>query len=170
MSSLQCLSHDRLLTRLHDLIQRDHSLEAELIAHLGEVDARRLYLEKACPSMFVFCVHALHFAEGVAYKRIAVARAARKFPELLVALETGDLHLTAASLIAPHLDQENVAPWVAAVCHKTAHLEDLFDSGGLHRLVRVHQLLAALLTRAQADEGSYPHHIEESPSWLHICR
>ncbi len=76
MSSLKSLSHDQLLTRLRDLIQRDHSLEAELIAHLGEVDVRRLYLGQACPSMFHYCVHVLHFAEGVAYKRIAVARAA----------------------------------------------------------------------------------------------
>jgi hypothetical protein len=120
MSSLQCLSHDRLLTQLHDLIRRDYTLEAELIVHLGEVDARRLYLERACPSMFHFCVRLLHFAEGVAYKRIAVARAARKFPELLAALERGELHLTAASLIAPHLDRECAAQWVAAVRHKTA--------------------------------------------------
>ncbi len=89
MSSLQCLSHDRLLTQLHDLIRRDYTLEAELIVHLGEVDARRLYLEKACPSMFHFCVHRLHFAEGVAYKRIDVARAARKFLEVLFALKNG---------------------------------------------------------------------------------
>ncbi len=44
MSSLKNLSHVQLLTQLHDLIRRDHTLEAELIAHLGEVDARRLYL------------------------------------------------------------------------------------------------------------------------------
>jgi hypothetical protein len=120
MSSLQCLSHDRLLAQLHELIQRDHTLEAELIAHLGEVDARRLYLQNVCPSMFHFCAHRLHFAEGVAYKRIAVARAARKFPDLLAALARGELHLTAASLIAPHLDREGAARWVAAACHKTA--------------------------------------------------
>jgi 5-methylcytosine-specific restriction endonuclease McrA len=120
MSSLQRLSHDQLLTQLHVLIQRDHTLEAELITHLGEVDARRLYLEQACPSMFHYCVHVLHFAEGVAYKRIAVARAARTFPELRVALESGDLHLTAASLLAPHLDRECAARWVAGARHKTA--------------------------------------------------
>ena len=82
MSSLKGVSHARLLTRLRDLVVRDHVHEAELIAHLAEVDARRLYLEQACSSMFDYCVRVLHFAEGVAYKRIAVARAAREFPEL----------------------------------------------------------------------------------------
>jgi 5-methylcytosine-specific restriction endonuclease McrA len=120
MLSLQSLSHDQLLTRLLGLIQRDLSLEAELIAHLGEVDARRLYLEQACPSMFHYCVQVLHFAEGVAYKRITVARAARKFPALRVALEGGEIHLTAACLLAPHLDRESAGQWVAGARHKTA--------------------------------------------------
>ncbi len=120
MSALKGLSHVQLLTRLRELVVRDHLHESELVAHLAEVDARRLYLGQACPSMFDYCVRVLHFAEGVAYKRIAVARAARKNPELLVALEQGGLHLTAASLIAPHLDRGCAAAWVAAARHKTA--------------------------------------------------
>ena len=119
-AALKGLSHVQLLTRLRELVVRDHLHESELVAHLAEVDARRLYLGQACPSMFDYCVRVLHFAEGVAYKRIAVARAARKNPELVVALEQGDLHLTAASLIAPHLDRGCAAAWVAAAWHKTA--------------------------------------------------
>ena len=120
MSALKGVSHARLLTRLRELVVRDHIHEAELIAHLAEVDARRLYLEQACPSMFDYCVRVLRFAEGVAYKRIAVARAAREFPELLAAIERGELHLTAASLIAPHLNRECAVAWLKAARHKTA--------------------------------------------------
>ena len=120
MSSLKGVSHARLLTRLRELVVRDHVHEVELIAHLAEVDARRLYLEQACPSMFDYCIRVLHFAEGVAYKRIAVARAVREFPELLGAIERGELHLTAASLIAPHLNRECAVVWLAAARHKTA--------------------------------------------------
>jgi len=120
MSALKGLSHARLLTRLHEIVVRDHVHEAELIAHLAEVDARRLYLEQACPSMFDYCVRVLQFAEGVAYKRIAVARAVREFPELLGAIERGELHLTAASLIAPHLNRECAVAWLKAARHKTA--------------------------------------------------
>jgi hypothetical protein len=36
--------------------------------------------------MFAWCVGALRFAEAVAYKRIAAARAARRHPELLEAV------------------------------------------------------------------------------------
>jgi len=120
MAPLDGLCHRQLLSRLHDLIRRDHSLEAELISHLGEVDARRLYLEQACSSMFHFCVHVLHFAECVAYKRITVARAARRFPELREALAAGDIHLTGASLIAPHLEPGCAPVWVEAARRKTA--------------------------------------------------
>ncbi len=46
-----------LLDRAHALVRRGLAIEAELLSHLGEVDARRLYLEQACSSMmFVYCV------------------------------------------------------------------------------------------------------------------
>lgn len=66
------LPNAQLLARVRDLVKRGNEAEAELLAHLGEVDARRLYLEEGCSSMFVWCQRVLHFAEGVAYKRIQV--------------------------------------------------------------------------------------------------
>jgi hypothetical protein len=96
-------SNLRLLERLAELLRRDRSGEAELVEVLGEVDARHLYLDQAYSSMFEYCVRELRFAEGVAYKRIAVARAARRHPEILAALASGEIHLTGACLIAPHL-------------------------------------------------------------------
>src|SRR5258706_10965963 len=96
--TLSGLPNAQLLARVRDLIQRGNQVEAELLAHLGEVDARRLYLEDGCPSMFAWCQRVLHFAEGVAYKRIQAARAARCHPELLDAVRRGDLHLTVVAL------------------------------------------------------------------------
>jgi len=110
----------RLLARVRDLVKRGNEAEAELLAHLGEVDARRLYLEEGCSSMFVWCQRALHFAEGVAYKRIQAARAARQFPEILEAVRRGDLHLTAVGLLAPKLTVSNCAELIKAACHRSA--------------------------------------------------
>src|SRR5882724_7097680 len=93
--SLAGLPSHQLLARVRELVRRGNALEAELLAHLGEVDARRLYLDEGCSSMFVYCQRVLHFAEGVAYKRIQAARAARRHPEILEALRCGQLHLTA---------------------------------------------------------------------------
>ncbi|MFB3117853.1 MAG: HNH endonuclease, partial [Myxococcota bacterium] len=120
MSGLKDLSSDQLLARLLELVHRDRELEAELIEHLAEVDARRLYLREGCSSMFAYCVQVLRFAEAVAYKRIAAMRAARRHPELLTALRNGELHLTAVSLLAPQLAAENVSELLAAARHRTA--------------------------------------------------
>jgi len=119
-SSLRTLPSDQLLARLHALIRRGSAVEVELLAHLGEVDARRLYLREACSSMFSYCVRVLHFAEPVAYKRIAAARVARRHPEVLDAVRQGDLHVTGASQLAPQLTPENSAELIQAVRHRTA--------------------------------------------------
>ena len=49
---LRDLSPDMLLARLQTLLARDHQVTADLLAHLAEVDLRRLYLDQACSSMF----------------------------------------------------------------------------------------------------------------------
>src|SRR5882672_7314295 len=97
----------KLLERVRKLVQRGNAVEAELLVHLAEVDARQLYLEEGCSSMFTYCQHVLHFAECVAYKRIQAARAVRRHPQILEALRRGDLHLTAVGLLAPKLTETN---------------------------------------------------------------
>ena len=75
---------------------------AALVAHLAELDARRLYLGAGFSSTFVYCTAILHLSEGGAYNRIEAARAARKYPIILDLLEDGALDLTTARLLAPH--------------------------------------------------------------------
>ncbi len=118
--TLEGLPNHELLERTPGLVRRGRAVEAELLSHLGEVDARRLYLEQACSSMFVYCVRVLHFSEAAAYKRIRAARATRRHPELLAALRRGDLHVTAVSLLAAQLSDENCGAWIQAARHKTA--------------------------------------------------
>jgi hypothetical protein len=118
--SLEGLGNSELLAAMHALVRRGCVVEADLLRHLGEVDARRLYLEEACSSMFVYCVRVLHFSEAAAYKRIRAARAARKSPELLAALRRGDLHVTAMSLLAAQITDENCDELLRAARHKTA--------------------------------------------------
>jgi hypothetical protein len=92
-------------TRLH--LQRAHALDADLLLLLGEIDARRLYAEKAFPSMFAFCTQELGFSEDVACNRIDVARLARRFPRVLDFVRAGRIHLTGLRLLQPVLTEEN---------------------------------------------------------------
>ncbi len=57
---LQSISDDDLLRRLTELVQQSRRVEADLIAHIGEVDDRRLFAREACSSMFVYAIEVLH--------------------------------------------------------------------------------------------------------------
>jgi hypothetical protein len=117
--SLRSLTDTELLGRLSDLVRQSRRVEAELIAHLGEVDARRLYRGEAAASMFVYATRVLHLSEAEAYLRITVARAAREHPALLARLASGELHLTGAALLAPLLTVENREAVLARAAHKS---------------------------------------------------
>src|SRR5438034_10018633 len=101
--SLTHLADQTLMRELTGLVTQDRITTAELLAHLAEVDERKLYLPAAYPSMFMYCVQDLRMSEDASLMRIRAARAARQFPAIFRALAGGRLHLTAVHLLAPHL-------------------------------------------------------------------
>jgi len=117
--SITSFSDDELLRRLAELLAQTRRSEADLVAHIGEVDRRRLYAREASPSMFAYCTEVLHLSEAEAYLRIAVARAAREHPHLLASLAEGRLHLTAIAKLAPHLTPENREALLERAVHKS---------------------------------------------------
>jgi hypothetical protein len=104
---LESVSDEELLRGLTGLLSQSRRAEADLVAHIGEVDRRRLFVRSACPSMFAYCTEVLRLSEHEAYLRITVARAAREHPVLLVLLATGRLHLAGIARLAPHLTAVN---------------------------------------------------------------
>jgi len=116
--SLAHLLDNDLLHSLSDLVARDRATTAKLLAHLAEVDTRRLYAPAGHSSMFAFCVEELKLSEGAAYRRIRAARAAREFPVLFEAVADGRLHLAAVSVLAPFLTGANVAELIEAATHR----------------------------------------------------
>ena len=116
--TLTKLSNRELVLALKDSVRGSRVVEAELLAYVGEVDARRLYLEEACSSMFGYCTEVLHFSEAAAYGRITAARAARRFPVILERIRSGALHLCGLKLLAPYLTPENHLELLAAAEHK----------------------------------------------------
>ncbi|HJS75266.1 MAG TPA: HNH endonuclease, partial [Vicinamibacteria bacterium] len=91
---IRSLSDPELLRRLSLLLSQSRRVEAELVAHIGEVDRRELFLSQACSSMYIYCIEVLRLSEAEAYLRIAVARTARRFPVILQMLSEGRLHLS----------------------------------------------------------------------------
>ncbi len=105
--ALREVHDDELLRRLGELVRQSRRVEADLVAHIGEVDERRLFARQAFPSMFVYCTQALHLSEAEAYRRITVARAARTHAALLGMLRDGRLHLSGLALLVPLLTPQN---------------------------------------------------------------
>jgi hypothetical protein len=101
------LSDDERLARVTGLAARARCATAELIAHLGEVEARGLHLASGYGSLFVYCRDALHLSEHAAYHRVAAARAARRFPVILDRLAEGAVNLTSVRLLSQHLTDTN---------------------------------------------------------------
>ncbi len=75
---LEAFSDDELIQRVTDLVGKSRRTEWELVAHIGEVEKRKLYAQKGRSSMHLYCTEVLHLSDAEAYLRIAAARASRK--------------------------------------------------------------------------------------------
>lgn len=117
--SLSHLADSTLLRDLAALVTKDRATTAALLAHLAEVDARKLYLPAAYPSIFAYCVGEHGMSEDSAYKRIRAARAAYRFPAIFAAVADGRLNLNAVVLLAPYLTEDTADELLAAAAGRT---------------------------------------------------
>jgi hypothetical protein len=113
------LGNDELLAALPVLVQRGNENTADLLAHLAELDERRLYVDLGFPSLFAYCLEALGLCESAAGRRTTAARVCRRFPEAFARVARGELHLSALCAMNPHLNQENAAELFDACSRKT---------------------------------------------------
>ena len=113
LCSLHRLSDEALAARVASLAREAHESTAALLAHLGELDARRLYLGLGFGSLFAYVTQGLGFSESEAGKRIQVARLARRVPAVLDAVASGRVHLSGLCALAPHLDEDDAAGLLA---------------------------------------------------------
>ncbi len=119
LATVSQLSNSDLLARVKHLAGQERAVTAVLIAHLAELDERRLYLAEGCASLFTYCTQILHLSEHAAYGRIAAARASRTFPVILDLLSEGSMNLSTVCLLAPHLTPENHREILEMARHKT---------------------------------------------------
>jgi len=116
--TLTHLGDDVLLRGLDDAVTQDRTTTANLLAHMAEVDARRLYAPAGYSSMHAYCVSRLGLSDDSTWKRLQVARRVHGYPQLLSALEHGRVHLSGLVLLVPHLTAENVDELLAAATHR----------------------------------------------------
>jgi hypothetical protein len=92
---------------------------AQLVAHLAEMDARRLYLGAGYQSLFAYCCEVVHLSEDATFNRIEAARAARRFPAILDRLSDGTLSVTTVRLLNKHLTPDNYQELLAAAAGRS---------------------------------------------------
>ena len=74
---LEKLSDSDLLLKLAEVLKQSRRVESVLVAHIAEVDARRLFVSQASSSMHKYCTDVLHLSGAEAFLRITAARASR---------------------------------------------------------------------------------------------
>jgi hypothetical protein len=119
VSEVRRLSDDALRVGLKELVVQDRTTTVRLLIHIGEFDSRRLYRAEGFSCMKQYCMTELEMSEDIASKRIWVARRARRFPRILVALNDGSLTLSAVAMLSKHLSEQNSDALLDAATRKT---------------------------------------------------
>jgi 5-methylcytosine-specific restriction endonuclease McrA len=149
-AAIASLSDAALLEHVESLAAKERRTTAALVASLAELDTRRLYLGAGCSSLFTYCTQVLHLSEGAAYSRIAAARCARRFPEILDGLSDGSLNLTTVNLLMPVMTLRNGTALLDRARHKSRRkVEDIVAE--LHPKPDV----ATLVRKAPAATGTH---------------
>ena len=119
VARLRALSDGELISSLNGSLRASRRSVAEVVAHLGEVEERRLHWISGYSSMFDYCSSRLGMSADEAYRRIEAARLARRFPEVLAKLACGHISLSVAVLLKPHLTDGNLEQLLDEVAGKT---------------------------------------------------
>jgi 5-methylcytosine-specific restriction endonuclease McrA len=93
-----------LLGRLHQLVARERAGMAALLAHLAEVEARKLHVAAGYSSMFDYCLREFRWTEQTTVKRLRAARCARQYPVIFDAVADGRLNVSGVVMLRPHLE------------------------------------------------------------------
>lgn len=124
-SPLAHVPERELLERFADLVQQDRANTAQLLAHIAEIDERKLWAMHACSSMFAFCMERFHMSESMTAKRIWAARTARRFPVIMAMVARGELHLSGVNQLAKHLTEANHRSLLERAKHKSSREIDV---------------------------------------------
>jgi hypothetical protein len=155
--SLRHLSDTEILAGTRRLVGRSNQLMAELLAHLAEVEARGIHRTRACSSLYAYCIYELRFSEDEAFRRVAAARLIQRFPALLDALASGELHLTGLLMLGPHLTEANLTEVLARAKHRTKR--------EIARLVRALDPLPPVPARIEPLGPALARAIPADPTW-----
>ncbi|MDE0218761.1 MAG: hypothetical protein OXJ90_05800 [Spirochaetaceae bacterium] len=105
-STIGMLSDRELLRQTSTLVRHERHLQGAIIDHLGEIEARRLYLQRGCSSLFDYAVRELGYSDAAAGRRIGAVRLCADQPGARERLRDGSLTLSAAAELQWAFDRQ----------------------------------------------------------------
>ena len=105
-STIGALSDGALLRHTTTLVRHERHLQGAIIDHLAEIDARRLYLQRGCSSLFDYAVRELGYSDPAAARRIGAVRLCADQPGARERLRDGSLTLSAAAELQWAFDRQ----------------------------------------------------------------
>ena len=105
-STVGALSDRELLRQTGTLVRHERHLQGAVIDHLAEIDARRLYLQRGCSSLFDYAVRELGYSDAAAGRRIGAVRLCADQPGARERLRDGSLTLSAAAELQWAFDRQ----------------------------------------------------------------
>lgn len=108
-----------LQRELMRLLASGYRTEARIVAHIAEVDRRRLYLKEGFSSLYKYCKVRLGLSESEAFYRMTAAAIARKYPIAFGLLEQRKIHLSGLCKLRDFLTRANHLDLLGEACGKT---------------------------------------------------
>lgn len=85
--------------QIKSLAQQERELLTEVLHAIKEVDTRKLFLELGYSSLFTYLTESIGYSASSAQRRIDAARLLNEIPTLSEKIESGEIHLSQASII-----------------------------------------------------------------------
>jgi 5-methylcytosine-specific restriction endonuclease McrA len=126
--TLKGISDRELLSRIRKLSETERATVLSILAHLIEIDRRRLYLPRGYSSLFEFCVKHLGYSESTAGRRIAIARCIRDFPGVYRLLARGRTNFSNVAKISGIITPGNAERLLAGIEGRSSREVDLIVS------------------------------------------
>jgi len=100
MQTLRNISDTELLSKTKKLVIKERELIGEIIAHLAEIETRKLYCELKYHSLYDYCTEELGYTSDQAYRRISAMRLSKQLPQIKAKLEDGSISLSSANMLS----------------------------------------------------------------------
>ncbi len=94
------LDDKQLLNNTMNLVKKERKTTSEILAHLEEIERRRLFCDLKYSSLFEYCTKELKYSEAQTYRRIDAMRLGKRIPKVKEGISQGELTLTNVNLLS----------------------------------------------------------------------